>query len=201
MIEIAPGLWHWTARREQIGIDVSSYYLEDERILIDPMIPPDGLRWFEQHGSPEHAVMTNRHHDRDAWRLRESFGCTVHCIRNGVYEIAARGPVEAFDFGDELPGGIFVHEVDAICPDETALHIARHRALACADGVVEGFGGDGLQFVPDHLMDEPERTKEDLRRAYRRLLELDFDLLLLAHGKPVIGGGAEALSAFVNGSS
>jgi hypothetical protein len=27
MIEIAPGLWHWTARRERIGIEVSSYYL------------------------------------------------------------------------------------------------------------------------------------------------------------------------------
>jgi hypothetical protein len=27
MREIAPGLWHWTARRASIGMDVSSYYL------------------------------------------------------------------------------------------------------------------------------------------------------------------------------
>lgn len=198
MNEIGPGLWHWTARRGSIGIDVSSYYLEPERVILDPMIPPAGLEWFEQHGAPEHAVLTNRHHDRDAWRLRDAFGTAVHCIRNGLHELDGRGPVEAFDFGDELPGGIVVHEVDAICPDETALHIPRHRALACADGVVAGSGDGSLQFVPDWLMDEPEQTKEGLRRSYRGLLDLDFDLLLLAHGDPVIGGAAQALQAFVD---
>jgi len=197
VIEIAPGVWFWTARRETIGSEVSAYYLEAERVLIDPMIPPEGLGWFDAHGAPEHAVLTNRHHDRDAWRLRAAFGGAVHCIENGVYEFEGRGPVETFDFGDELPGGIFVHEVDAICPDETALYIPRHRALACADGVVRGRSGERLQFVPDYLMDDPERTKERLRDAYRRLLELDFDLLLLAHGDPVAGGARDELRRFV----
>ena len=105
MREIAPGLWHWTARRESIGAEVSSYYLDREHVLIDPMIPPEGLEWFDGHGAPEHAVLTNRHHDRDVWHLRE---------------------------------------------------------------------------------------------AYRRLLELDFDLLLLAHGNPVVGGAPDALRAFLD---
>ncbi len=195
--EIAPGLWHWTARRESIGSEVSSYYLEIERVLIDPMIPPEGLEWLEQHGPPQHAILTNRHHDRDAWRLNVAFGCTVHCVRNGLYELEGRGPVDTFDFGDELPGEIVVHEVDAICADETALFIPRHRALACADGVVRAPGGE-LQFVPDSLMDEPEQTKRGLREAYLGLLDLDFDLLLLAHGDPVIGGARDALREFVD---
>ena len=199
MVEIAPGLWHWTSCRDSIGMNVSSYYLETERVLIDPMIPPEGPGWFDEHGAPAHAILTNRHHDRDAWRLSDSYGTTVHCIRNGLYELEGRGPVEAFDFGDELPGEITVHEVDAICPDETALYIPRHRALACADGVVRWRAGDPLGFVPDQLMDDPEQTKEQLREAYRRLLELDFELLLLAHGEPVVGGANDALQAFVDG--
>ena len=125
MLELAPGLWHWTARHEHIHANVSSYYLADARVLIDPITPPDGLQAFGRLGKPEHVVLSNRHHDRHSWRLRDVFGCKVHCIRNGLYELAGRGPVEPFDFGDELPGGIVVHEVDAICPDETALHIAR----------------------------------------------------------------------------
>jgi hypothetical protein len=141
-------------------------------------------------------VLTNRHHDRQAWQLRETFGCNVYCIRNGVHELEGRGPVVAFDFGDELPGGIVAYEVDAICPDETALFVARHRALACADGVVRIGGDSPLGFVPDAYMDEPERTKEGLRAAYRGLLDLDFDLLLLAHGAPVVAGGKDALRAF-----
>ena len=197
MRELSPGLWHWTARHEHIGAEVSSYYLAGERVLIDPIEPPEGLEWFRQHGAPEHVLLTNRHHDRHSWRLRDEFGCTVHCIRNGVYELKGRGPVEPFDFGDELPGGVIVHEVDAICPDETALYIPPHRALACADGVVQSRAAAGLRFVSDQLMDDPEATKQGLRDAYARLLELDFRLLLLAHGEPVVGGAREALRAFV----
>jgi glyoxylase-like metal-dependent hydrolase (beta-lactamase superfamily II) len=197
MQEISAGLWHWTAPHDAIGSEVSSYYLEAERVAIDPMLPPAGLEWFEQHGAPEHILLTNRHHDRHSWRLRDAFGSTVHCIRNGVYEIEGRGPVEPFDFGDELPGGAVVHEVDAICPDETALHIPAHDALACADGVIHYSGS--LGFVPDRLMDEPEVTKRRLREAYGRLVELDFDVLLLAHGAPIVGGANAALREFAAG--
>ncbi len=91
-----------------------------------------------------------------------------------------------------------VHEVGAICPDETALHIPGHQALVCADGVVRWPGVDGLTFVPDWLMDEPAGTKEGLRAAYRGLLALDFDRLLLAHGDPVVGGAKAALRSFVD---
>ena len=45
-------------------------------------------------------------------------------------------------------------------------------------------------------MDNPEETKAGLRDAYRRVLDLDFDLLLLAHGDPMITSGKEALRAF-----
>jgi hypothetical protein len=199
--ELSTGLWHWRARHEQINSEVSSYYLQPERVLIDPLLPHEGLAWFEQHGLPEHVLLSNRHHDRDAWRLRDAFGCTVHCVSNGAFELAGRGPVEKFEFGAELPGGVVVHEVDAICPDETALHIGSYRALACADGVVRPRGGGSLAFVPDWLMDDPEQTKRGLRDAYRRLLGLDFDLLLLAHGDPIVGAAKDALRAFVNGDS
>ena len=194
MREIVPGIWHWTARHDHINVEVSSYYLLSERVVLDPMIPPEGIEWFAEHGTPEHVLLTNRHHDRHAWRLHERFGSTVHCIRNGVYELEGRGPVEPFDFGDELPGGAIVYEVGAISPDETALHLPAHRALACADGVV-GYGGQ-LGFVPEQYMDEPDDTKRRLREAYTRLLDLDFDTLLLAHGAPVVAGAKDALWGF-----
>jgi hypothetical protein len=201
MHELAPGLWYWSARHPHIGSLVSSYYVAEPRVLIDALIPPEGLEWFEIHGIPRHFLMSNRHHDRDAWRLREAFGCTVHCISNGLPELEGRGEVERFEFGDELPGDIKVHEIDAICPDETALYVPSLRALACADGVVREGEEDRLGFVPDHLMDEPERTKQRLRGAYGRLLDggLDFDLLLLAHGPPVVGGARQALEDFARG--
>lgn len=197
MNEISPGLWHWTARHPHIGVDVSSYYLEAERVLLDPMLPREGLEWFAEHGAPRDILLTNRHHDRQSWQIREHYGSTVHCVRNGMHELDGRGPVEPFDFGDELPGGVVAYEVDAICPDETALHIPSHSALACADGVMHY--GEALGFVPEQYMDDPERTKRGLRSAYAGLLDLDFDVLLVAHGTPLLGGAKEALRRFADG--
>lgn len=196
MRELTPGLWHWTARHPHIGGEVSSYYLESERVLLDPMTPPEGMEFFERGSAPEHALLTNRNHDRDAWKFRERFGCEVHCVANGCYELEGRGPVTAFEFGDELPGRVRVYEVDAICPDETALFIPAYKALACADGVVRSPAVDGLTFVPDQLMDDPPQTKAGLTAAYRSLLQLDFALLLLAHGDPVTSDAKRALEQF-----
>jgi hypothetical protein len=196
--ELVPGLWHWAAPHPRIGIDVHSYYLPEERVLIDPITPVEGLDWFAEHGPPTDVLLTNRHHHRSSGELVERFGVTVRCVREGMHEFSHGEAVEPFAFGDALPGGIVVHRVGAICPDETALHIPARRALALADGAVRWEPGGPLTFVPDRFMDEPEETKEGLRAAYRRLAdELEFDHLLLAHGEPFVGNGREALRAFV----
>jgi len=188
--EIAPGLWHWTALRETIGSEVSSYYLAAERVWIDPMLPPERPDWFQ----PEHAVLTCRHHSRDAWKL----DCSVWVVEQGAHELEGRGEFRTFAWGDDLPGGMVAYEVGALSPDETALHIPAHRALAIGDGVVRWRDVEGLTFVPDSLMDDPEATRAGLRAAYRRLLdELEFDHLLLAHGEPVVGTAGEELHNLV----
>lgn len=196
MEEIVPGIWHWTARHPDIRIRVSSYYLPDERVLIDPIAPGDGLDWFAEHGPPTDVLLTNRHHFRSSALFAERFGVTVHCVREGMHEFGEGEGVEPFDFGSELPGGVIAYEVGAICPDETALHIPARDALALADGAVRGESGGPLSFVPEAYMDEPERTKEALRESYRALSKLHFRHLLLAHGDPLVDSGHEALIAF-----
>jgi glyoxylase-like metal-dependent hydrolase (beta-lactamase superfamily II) len=197
MNEIVPGVLHWQKKHPKIGVEVSSYYLAGERVLIDPMEPAEGLDWFRENDEPEHILLSNRHHYRDCGRFVEAFGCSVRASRPGMHEFGPDQQVEPFDFGDELPGGVTAHEVGAICPDETALHAPAHRALVVADGVVN-YGG--LRFVPDKLLgDDAEGIKRGLRESYRRLLELDFDHLLLAHGEPVARGGKDALRGFAEG--
>ena len=57
------------------------------------MFPPDGPDWFDARGvdAASTSLLSNRHHDRDSWRLREVFGCEVHCIANGLHELEGRG--------------------------------------------------------------------------------------------------------------
>ena len=196
MNEIAPGIWHWVEVHPRIKIPVSSYYLPFERVVIDPLAPSEGLDFFAEHGAPTDILLTNRHHYRSSGEFAERFGATVRCVREGMGEFTHGEAVEPFDIGDELPGGIVAHRVGAICPDETALHIPAREALAVADGAVRMEQEGVLGFVPDFLMDDPEQTKEGLRNSYRRLCELDFRHLLLAHGEPIVGTGRDALATF-----
>jgi hypothetical protein len=197
MNEIVPGVMHWKAHHPNIGADVSCYYLLDERVAIDPMEPADGLDWFRENGPPEHVLLSNRHHYRHAGKFAEAFGCAVHASRPGMHEFGADQPVEPFDFGDELPGGVKAYEAGAICPDDTVFHVPAHAALSVADGVIN-YGG--LGFVPEeHLGDDVEAVKRAIRDSYAPLLDLEFDNLLVAHGEPIVGGARAALREFTEG--
>jgi glyoxylase-like metal-dependent hydrolase (beta-lactamase superfamily II) len=189
MQELAPGIQHWTARHPNIGSDVSSYWLPDVGVLIDPLDVPEDV-------SDVHTVvLTNRHHRRSSLEARERFGASVHVPWAGMHDWEGE-PVEAYEPGDVLAdGAVTVHEVGAICPDESALHIPSVSALAVADGVIR-YGGE-LGFVPDSLMDDPEDTKQGLKEAYARLADdLDFENLLVAHGEPIAGDARDKLREF-----
>ncbi len=205
MREIIPGVFHWTAFHEVIGSDVSSYYLAEPRVLIDPLLPADGfdgqdpVAWFAEHGPPTAILLTNRHHYRHSGRVVDAFDIGVRASRPGMHQFSADQRVEPFDFGDQPIEGVIAHEVDAICPDETAFEVSAAKALVVADGLVRFESPEApLGFVPDFLLGEdPEGVKRGLRSSYERLLELDFEHLLLAHGLPLVGDGRIELTAFL----
>ena len=199
MKEILPGLWHWTTTHEKWGIEISTYWLAAERVLIDPRVPPEGIGWFYEAGGPVAALLTNRHHYRHAGAFAERYGTRVLCSRLGAQEFTHGEPVEFFTPGDDLPGGVTSFEVGGICPDETALLCRAHRALAVADGLVRIPSDGPLRFVSDDLMFDPPRTRARLVEAYARLLDQDWDTLLPAHGHPIVGGAREAVRRFVAG--
>lgn len=202
MREILPGLLHWTAVHPRIQIEVSSYYLAEAGVLLDPLLPAEGLDWFRENGEPRHVLLTNRHHYRHSAEFEQAFGCTVWCNQEGLHEFTRGEKLCPYRAGDALPGGIESHAVGVICPDETALRLpVASGVLAVADGVVR-YGDGPLRFVPDPLLgEEPEQIRQGLKLAYARLLDLDFDHLLFAHGDPWIGGGREALRRFAEAAA
>jgi hypothetical protein len=201
MQELLPGVFHWTAVHPKIHVEVSSYWIEDGGVLIDPLVPPDaGLEWFAERAAPPAAILlSNRHHYRESGRFIERFGCTVHCVHAGLHEFTHGEVVLGFEPGDELPGGVVAYEVGGLCPDDMALYMPGREAIAFADGLVRGpADGDPLGFVPDSLMDEPDETKRLLLESFSRVLaDLDFKHVLLAHGEPLLGDGRVQLEELV----
>jgi hypothetical protein len=202
--EILPGVVHWRTRHPHNRSEVDSWWLADSGALIDPLVPPDvGLDWFaEQPVRPRAVILSNRHHFRGSAEFRDRFGVSVHVPRAGLDNFGAdRQPVVPYDPGDTLLGGLVVHEIGALCPDDMALHLPWIKAVFFADGVV-GVRGDRpgrLGFVPPSLMDDPEETTRGLVAAVKRLLDdvPDFRHVLMAHGGPVLEEGRAELEALV----
>jgi hypothetical protein len=193
MDEIAPGIRHWKATHPNLGVPVSAYWLPDLRVLLDPIAVPDEVEGVD------HILLSCRHHVRDCLEAAERFGATVSAPKTGMHDYPDDTPIQPYDFGEPLAGGgVTPHQVGALSPDETALHIPSVNALAIADGAIRY--GEELHFVPDQYMDDPEGDKEGIRRGLGRLAdELKFDVLLLAHGEPIPSGGRAALRAFAAG--
>lgn len=192
MHEVLPGVWHWTAEHPRIHVDVSSYYLETGRAVLDPLLSGDGL------DRPIDAViLTNRLHGRDTEQIVNDHGARVRSPRPGLQQFEGRPyTVEGYDWGDEILPGVHAHELGAICPDDGVLHIAAGAgALHFADGLLLVDGE--LQLMPEQLMDDPETVTRISHERLRPLLDLDFDALLFAHSDPVLSGGRDRLAAFL----
>jgi hypothetical protein len=200
MQEIAPGVVHWQTYHERIRSPVSSYMVVAGGVLVDPREPDEGFGALaERHGAPDAVILTNRHHYRHSAELESRYGATVYCHEAGMHAFTRGERVVPFAFGDELPGGAVAHEVAAITPEETAVWFPAEGALAFADGLVRLPPEGPLGFVPDELLgDDPEGVKQGLLAAFRLLVPLSPEHLLLAHGLPVVGDGRDALRDFAD---
>jgi hypothetical protein len=187
MREIAPGIHHWTAVHPNIGMEVSSYWLPDLQVLLDPIAVPDEVEEVDG------IVLSNRHHLRDAVPARERFDAKLMAPRVGMHEFAEKVPIEPYEFEQPLVGGAIVpYQVTELWPDDAALHLPSLHALAIADTVMRR--DEDLVFMPDVCFDDVEAEQGSIRAGLGRLAdELEFSHLLLAHGDPIPDTGRERL--------
>jgi hypothetical protein len=190
MKEVTHGIRHWSAVHPNLGIEVSSYWLPDLRVLLDPLEVPDEVDGVDE------IVLSNRHHKRSAFEARERFDAVLRAPLIGMHDFAEDDPVEPYDFGEPLAGGaITPYQVTELWPDDGALHIPSLEALAIADTVVNY--RSRLELMPDQYMDDPPAERRGIRAGLARLAaELDFAHLLVAHGSPLVGDGRERLREF-----
>jgi hypothetical protein len=196
MEEIIDGVFHWKARHPRIKVEVGCHFLAGSRTAIDPLLPDEGIEWFDGSGV-ERIVLSNRHHLRHAPEIAERFGCPILCHEEGLHEFEGGPQVRGFAFGDRVADDVVALEMDAICPEDTVLRVeAGGGALLFADSLIQ-YGAVG--FVPDNLIgEEAEPVKAKIRQRCSELLaEEEFDHLLFAHGDPLLAEGRQALERFL----
>jgi glyoxylase-like metal-dependent hydrolase (beta-lactamase superfamily II) len=208
--ELRPRLWRWTTRHPEWTTDeggedgwgpvVSSTYHETDEavVLIDPLVPeaPDERERFlraldrdvERVGAPLAILLTIYWHERSAEELAGRYGAAIWAPRAALRRMAI-DVSHPFEPGDAVPGR--AEAVDAGRPGEVLFWLAEPRALVAGDVLLGS--PTGIRLLPESWL-KPGVSPADLRRSLRPVLELPIELIVLAHGDPVLDGAHDALA-------
>ena len=194
MNEIVPDVQTWSVFPDEKGYAFNGYAVstEDGTVLIDPPDPgEDG--WLTVVLLEPFAVvwLTNRNHSRAAAAFRERYRLSVWAHEADADRLEA-GADRTVPGETTIAGGIEVVPVPGKSPGEIAFHLPRSGALIVGDLVI-GVPPGELSTYPDKVIDD----KAALHRSAARLLDYDFEALLLCDGEPLLSGGKEKLREFV----
>jgi hypothetical protein len=153
-------------------VPVVRYETEDEVVLIDPFLPPDGA--FDPAGKRVRVLLTQRSHHRGTGDFVERYGASVWMPPSTA---------------DELPAGVEALELDGVL-QQVLFFIPEHATLVSGDVLT---GRDGVMHV---FVDEAER--EPLLASLELIAELPVERVIVPHcEEPVFEDGAGHIRAAV----
>ena len=217
-VELAPGLWRWTARHPEwhpgeFGAEIAAYALlaGDDALLVDPLLPDDA----DQRNAVDALIdrlcdaqrlailITIPYHARSAepiWkRVRGRLPTTIRGHAATAKRLRSRQGFAPFVAGEEMPGGAVAFEIGKPRRFELPVHLPSHAALAFGDAIVGT--ADGLRMWADAPPKDSHRRfyAERFAPTLEPLLELEVERVLVTHGPPMLKGGGAALEAAVHG--
>lgn len=205
VLELAPGLWRWTAYHEEWNDDVGCVYCEtaDGVVLIDPLVPvgdEDADRFWRaldhdvaRSGGRVHVLVTIFWHTRSAAAMVGRYSARVWAPTTSRAAVARRAGVvtDAFRPGDQLPGGF--EAFGTVRRTEVVYWLPQHRAIVSGD-VLLGADAGGVRMCPASWI-PGEKGHAELAESLRPLLELPVERVLVSHGDPVLENARRALAA------
>jgi glyoxylase-like metal-dependent hydrolase (beta-lactamase superfamily II) len=189
--QIVPNVWHWRVQDERIGRAWGCSHAADG-VLIDPHGMAQDV--LEQLGQIKAIVLTTSSHQRAAWRLRKELGVPVYAP--AAAKAVDEEPDERYGEGDPLPGGLRPFFTPGPGTTQHSLLLPRDAGVLFTSDLFIRSAEGPLEWVPEEYMHDPEEA----RRSAERLLELDFAVLCMAHGAPVVTGGRDAVEALLQAS-
>jgi glyoxylase-like metal-dependent hydrolase (beta-lactamase superfamily II) len=191
----APGILVWSRFSSPHGYDFNGTLVLDPagNLCIDPVEPSDeDLARLVAEGV-ERIVLTNRNHGRAAEKVRTATGAHVE-IHASDADYARKQGIGVDDTLEvtQRVGPFTVVGVPGKSPGEIALHDPVRRLLIVGDALIGNPPGR-LSLLSDRVVDDPP----GLRASVRRLLELDFDALVVGDGVSIPSGAREALRELV----
>lgn len=190
--EVVPGVWYWAVEDERIGGFISSAHaVRDDggTVLIDPLpLEPSALAGLGPVGA---ICLTAGTHERSSWRYRHELGVSVYAP--AAVRLVEEEPDVRYSEGDSLPAGLQPFFAPGPGTTQHALLLRGPPGILFTSDLFVNQPGEELGFVPDEYVHDSAES----RRTARRLLDLDFDVLCVGHGGPIVEGAKDAIRALL----
>ncbi|MBV8212057.1 MAG: hypothetical protein JOZ08_02380 [Verrucomicrobia bacterium] len=202
MREILPGVFTWGSTYADRPWDLNGYaiVLSGGIVLIDPPAPQES-EWQQLPRPITTVVLTNRDHVRDAPLFRTRYGARIMVGNDEVPQFTSLLIDATVQEGDLIGGALRVIQLPGKSPGEIGLHIepAYHAAsrdnggiLILGDAIIGNPPG-ALGLIPEEKLDDPNR----LRQTLPKILDYEFQVLLLCDGQSVLSGAKGKVSEFL----
>ncbi len=177
---------------------------DDAVILIDPFYQAN-LAEMEALGTPTHVVICGTNHVRDAAFYRKQYGAQICAHRDLMSKIEV-GVDLFFQPGDTLLGLFQTIDMLGTFRGETALlyNLGDRNVLIVGDAFFnlqpEDFIVPGMKLV-GFRAELNTMPRAFIRKrgfdSYRKILDHDFDALIVSHGAPILSGAKEQVRKLV----
>ena len=198
MKNLLPGVWEWSWFSEEKQIDFNGHLLAvgEHRILIDPPpLSPADLAFLKQGEQVDYIILTNRDHQRDAAQLRQTLKCKVLAPELDLKEMSVSID-KTYKDGELLPGGIWVvHLMNQKSPGESALFLQKGKGIMIVGDALIGDPPGSIRLLPADKYD----NREEARMSLKRLLNFNFDTLLVGDGTSVLTEAKSAVQPLIEG--
>ena len=195
MRDIVSDILTWPWFSEPHGYNFNGHLVRDPggNICIDPVEPTEDDMDALVREDVAWIILTNRNHSRAANRVRASTGArtVIHA------DDADHARSQETELDDALETGGTVGPLETVdasgkSPGEVAL-LWRDRGILIVGDAIIGNPPGQCGFLPERAMDDPAR----LRRNVRKLLDLDFDILLVGDGESILRNAKARLKELV----
>jgi len=179
----------------------SLFKAKGQCVLIDPPeMTAAQIAEAQTFGPPEAILLTNKDHRRGSKALKEAFGQIPLYIHESDRELIDIPVDKTYKDGEELPAGLKVVHLAALkSPGECAFYFndGTSKIMFIGDAVIGKVPGR-LNLLPKEKIPDPKAAKTSLKR----LLDFQFDLLILGDGTSIVekGRGEKALRSFLQQS-
>jgi len=187
--EVVPGVWHWRIHDDRIDFVSAAHAVQtdDGTVLIDPLaLASEAL---ERLGVVVAICMSAGTHQRSAWRYRRELGAKVYAP--ALSKEIDEEPDERYSDGDRLPGGLLAVFTPGAGTTQHTLLLDRAPGVAFVPDMLARPPDGLLSLVPAEYMHD----RDEARRSVEKLLGLDFAVLCLAHGAPLLDDAHGAIRA------